>query len=215
MNGVGLIGAGERSVNYNPPGRSAEWEWPVSFGVEASAPEASQPESHVSKEVPSSKGLKVQFSTSDGCRGELYWGEDILASVGGAGGTVNVKYHDDSTKEDPVVIAWGVDSGGKEYERIIHLNEVNPGCASPAEMIALNAHLYKSGNMDAAENGPGALWTAVGEGYDANAKMDFEQYFNNFIAMQQLSNNSKSVLYQLELERYRFFHQQNEKFNFK
>lgn len=91
------------------------------------------------------------------------------------------------------------------------MNDVDPNHATPAEMIALKSHLAKMGYEDAADAGPGALWSALGSGYDANTKMDFEKYYKEFIAMQQLANNKTgAALYQYELERFLFFNQQNE-----
>lgn len=140
----------------------------------------------------------------------LYWGKDIIASVGGIGGTVNVKYHEDSTEDDPVVIAWGTDATGKEYSEKIHLNDIDINHATPAEMMALNAYMAKTGHKDAVAAGPGALWNSLGLGNNANSKMDFEQYYKDYIAMQQLGNNkSGAALYQYELENYLFFCKQN------
>lgn len=167
--------------------------------------------SNTNKKTTSSDSWVVTGTTSDGRTGVLYWEKDMLASVWGEGGTVNVKYHEDSTEEDPIAIAWGVDSNGKEYRQVIHLNDVDPNHATPAEMIALKSHLAKMGYEDAADAGPGALWSALGSGYDANTKMDFEKYYKEYIAMQQLANNKTgAALYQYELERFLFFHQQNE-----
>ena len=52
------------------------------------------------------------------------------------------KYADDSTDENPVVLAKGVDENGKEFEQRIYINDVNPSNATVVEMRALEAH-YK------------------------------------------------------------------------
>lgn len=152
--------------------------------------------------------IKCSVKTSDGKSGVLYHGKDIIASIGGAGGTVNVKYHECSTEEDPVVITWGTDAKGKEYETFIHLNDIDINHATPAEMMALNAHLAKAGYKDVSAAGPIALWNSLGQGNDVNSKMDFEQYYKGHIAMQQLADKSGAALYQYELERYLFFTRQ-------
>lgn len=159
-----------------------------------------------SKNSSQTDSLTVQFRTSDGYEGVLYHGKDMLVSVGGKGGTVNAKYDESSTKENPVVVIWGTDSTGKEYKKKVPLNEINPRNASPAEMMALNAHLSKIGNGDVA--GPIALWNSLGA-TNADSKMDFDQYYRDYIAMQRLGGNqSNAELYQLQLERFLFFFQQ-------
>ena len=52
------------------------------------------------------------------------------------------KYADDSTDENPVVLAKGVDENGKEFEQRIYINDVDPSSATVVEMRALEAH-YK------------------------------------------------------------------------
>lgn len=158
------------------------------------------------KDASKTDSLTVQFRTSDGHEGVLYHGKDMLVSVGGKGGTVNAKYDESSTKENPVVVIWGTDSTGKEYKKKVPLNEINPRDASPAEMMALNAHLSKIGNGDVA--GPIALWNSLGAA-NADSKMDFDQYYRDYIAMQRLGGNqSNAELYQFQLERFLFFFQQ-------
>lgn len=189
INSIGSYGF--NSFNYPKKGNNTK---PFSVSENAASPTqlASQ---------PTSKGVT---------EGTLYFGDDILASVGGVGGEVHVKYDESTTDEDPVVIAWGKDSKGNPYEEKIHLNNVDPNNASPAEMIALNAHLAKTGiKPEAGKAGPGALWGPLGCGYDVNTKMNYTQFYKDYIAMQEMGNNkSGAALYQLELERFLFFNQQ-------
>ena len=152
------------------------------------------------------KNMVMHFETSDGKKGELNWGDHMLASVGGTGGTINAGYHETSTEEDPVAVIWGTDQNGKEYKRIVHLKDINPNQATPAEMIALNAYLSKKDNKHA-EN-PIALWLSCSTG--VNSKTDYEQYYKEYISMQQQSGNASGAdLYQLQLERFLFFYRQN------
>lgn len=68
--------------------------------------------------------------------------DDMLYSGGnGTGLSYYIKYADNSTQEDPVVIAKGVDENGDEFEQTIHINKINPKCATVVEMHALEAHL--------------------------------------------------------------------------
>ncbi len=52
-----------------------------------------------------------------------------------------LKYAEDSTEDDPTIIAKGVDENGDEFEKTIHINEVNPKSATVVEMRALEAHM--------------------------------------------------------------------------
>lgn len=68
--------------------------------------------------------------------------DDMLFSGGnGTGLSFYIKYAEDSTKDDPTVIAKGVDENGKEFEQTIHINQINPQYATVVEMRALEAHL--------------------------------------------------------------------------
>ncbi|RAZ54750.1 hypothetical protein DK853_45885, partial [Klebsiella oxytoca] len=51
-----------------------------------------------------------------------------------------IKYAEESTEENPVVIAKGVDENGKEFEQKININDINLRNASFVEMSALEAH---------------------------------------------------------------------------
>ena len=66
---------------------------------------------------------------------------DLLYSGGnGAGLSYSIKYADSSTKEDPTVIAKGIDEQGKEFEQIIHINDIDPRNATIVEMHALEEY---------------------------------------------------------------------------
>lgn len=67
--------------------------------------------------------------------------DDMLYSGGnGTGLSFYIKYAKDSTEEDPTVIAKGVDENGEEFEQTIHINDINPNCATIVEMRALEAY---------------------------------------------------------------------------
>ena len=69
-------------------------------------------------------------------------GDDMLYSGGnGTGLSFYIKYAEDSTQDDPTMIAKGVDENGDEFEQTIHINKVNPKCATVVEMRALEAHM--------------------------------------------------------------------------
>ena len=68
--------------------------------------------------------------------------DDMLYSGGnGTGLSFYLKYAENSTEDDPIVIAKGIDENGEEFEQTIHINKINPKCATYVEMHALEAHL--------------------------------------------------------------------------
>lgn len=68
--------------------------------------------------------------------------DDMLYSGGnGTGLSYYIKYAPDSTEEDPTVIAKGVDENGNAFEQTIHINKIDPHCATLVEMRALEAYL--------------------------------------------------------------------------
>lgn len=68
--------------------------------------------------------------------------EDMLYSgANGTGLSYYIKYAEGSTEDDPTVIAKGVDENGDEFEQTIHINQINPKCATIVEMRALEAHI--------------------------------------------------------------------------
>lgn len=67
--------------------------------------------------------------------------EDTLYSGGnGTGLSFYLKYAENSTEDDPTVIAKGVDENGDEFEQTIHINKINPKSAAIMEMRALEAY---------------------------------------------------------------------------
>ena len=74
---------------------------------------------------------------------QIFTTDNMLWTGGnGTGLSYCLKYADDSTDENPVVLAKGVDENGKEFEKRIYINDVNPSNATVVEMRALEAH-YK------------------------------------------------------------------------
>ena len=74
---------------------------------------------------------------------QIFTTDNMLWTGGnGTGLSYCLKYADDSTDENPVVLARGVDENGKEFEQRIYINDVNPSNATVVEMRALEAH-YK------------------------------------------------------------------------
>ncbi len=198
------------TINLAVPGngRPLRYASPNSSAAERSSGAAQEKKNTALDALSSipSDNMTLRFETSGGKKGTLHWSKDMLASVGGNGGTVNARYHESSTKDDPIAVIWGTDSGGRSYETIIHLNDVNPHDATPGEMIALNAHLSKiNGKNDAS---PVALWSSIGV-FGTDSQTDYESYYSDYIAMQKQSGNQAGAqLYQIQLERFLFSFQQ-------
>ena len=67
--------------------------------------------------------------------------DDMLFSGGnGTGLSFYIKYAEESTEDNPVVIAKGVDENGKEFEEKININDINLRNTSYVEMSALEAY---------------------------------------------------------------------------
>ncbi|MBC5715633.1 hypothetical protein H8S17_15860, partial [Roseburia sp. BX1005] len=58
----------------------------------------------------------------------------------GTGLSFYIKYAEESTEDNPVVIAKGVDENGKEFEEKSNINDINLRNASYVEMSALEAY---------------------------------------------------------------------------
>lgn len=99
--------------------------------VAAKAGKTNGTEEYVSKTVSTPKTHIIYMKT-----------DDMLYSGGnGTGLSYYIKYAPDSTEEDPTVIAKGVDENGNAFEQTIHINKINPNCATLVEMRALEAYL--------------------------------------------------------------------------
>ena len=72
---------------------------------------------------------------------QIFTTDNMLWTGGnGTGLSYCLKYADDSTDENPVVLAKGVDENGKEFEQRIYINDVNPSNATVGEVLALDAY---------------------------------------------------------------------------
>ncbi len=67
--------------------------------------------------------------------------EDMLYSGGnGTGLSYYLKYAEDSTEENPRILAKGIDENGEEFEQVIDVNHINPRSATIVEMRALEVY---------------------------------------------------------------------------
>lgn len=64
----------------------------------------------------------------------------LYSGGNGAGVSFYLKYADESTTDNPVINAKGVDEKGNEFEQTIFVNSIDPSNATYVEMRALEAH---------------------------------------------------------------------------
>ncbi|MDE7203958.1 MAG: hypothetical protein K2O91_19180 [Lachnospiraceae bacterium] len=83
----------------------------------------------------------------------------VHAPLNGFQLSIYIKYADESTEDNPVVVAKGVDENGKEFEQKIAINDINPSSASTVEMRALGAHcnVDKGGGLTSLPKGTGNM----------------------------------------------------------
>lgn len=135
--------------------------------------------------------------------------DDMLYSGGnGSGLSFYIKYAEESTRENPIVIAKGVDENGKEFEQTIRINDINPRSATVVEMHALEAYLGvdKSGGLTSLPHDPfrGAMGL-----YD---RADFIDLFQNSVRdMNTLGRRELAGHYRYSLQMYWDFMQEKGK----
>ena len=124
--------------------------------------------------------------------------EDMLYSGGnGTGLSYYIKYAESSTEDDPTVIAKGVDENGDEFEKTIHINKINPKCATVVEMRALEAHLGVDKN-----GGLSSLPPETGE-MGLHDRADFMDMFQKQISdMWRLGQQKLAAYYQYSMRAY-------------
>ncbi|MBD5529846.1 MAG: hypothetical protein HDR02_15815 [Lachnospiraceae bacterium] len=129
---------------------------------------------------------------------QIYSEEDMLWSGGnGTGLSYYLKYAENSTEDDPIVIAKGVDENGNEFEKTIHINKINPKCATVVEMRALEAHtgVKKLGGFTSLPLEAGNM--------GLNDRRDFMDMFKNVISdMKLLSQKNAVAYYQYSMQSY-------------
>lgn len=117
-------------------------------------------------------------------------GDDMLYSGGnGTGLSFYIKYAEDSTEDDPAMIAKGVDENGDEFEQIIHINKINPKSATIVEMRALEAYTGVEKQF-----GFTSLPLETGN-MRLNDRRDFMDMFKNTISDMRLLGQKKAVAY--------------------
>lgn len=139
------------------------------------------------KDFKTIRGPKIYLKTED----MLYSG------CNGTGLSFYIKYADESTDEEPVVIAKGVDENGNDFEQRIFINKINPSCATVVEMRALEGHhkVKKQGGLTSLPLSSGEL----GLNDRANFISMFEQCIGD---MKKLGRYDLSLLWMKSMDTY-------------
>lgn len=128
----------------------------------------------------------------------IFTDKDMIWTGGnGTGLSYYLKYAEDSTEDDPKIIAKGVDENGDEFEKIIHINQINPKSATVVEMRALEAHMgvKKLGGFTSLPMEVGAM--------GLNDRMDFMDMFQKQIGdMKLLLQKKMAAYYQYSMQVY-------------
>ena len=128
----------------------------------------------------------------------IFTDEDMIWTGGnGTGLSYYLKYAEDSTEDDPTIIAKGVDENGNEFEKTIHINEVNPKSATVVEMRALESHMgvKKLGGFTSLPMEAGAM--------GLNDRTDFMDMFQKQIGgMKLLIQKRTAAYYQYSMQAY-------------
>ena len=183
---------GLRSVNYSVRGYQGRSS---NFSAQSSIFQGSP----VSKEAAAAGNHHVTLKS-----GYLY-----SAANPSSGQELHMNYDETSSEDDPVMLVTGRDMRGNEFSKKIHLNELDPENATPAEMTALSVHLREQGDKSV-QTSSGIPLMATGSQYDLNSKMNFKQYYNDWISTLENSGIRHNVdIYKSELERYLFYYAHN------
>lgn len=162
------------------------------------------PRQTVQKTNDSSDQFARQMNSAAGVKTQGYKvyvkTDDMLYSGGnGSGLSFYIKYAEESTREDPTVIAKGVDENGKEFEQTIHINDINPRSATVVEMHALESYLGvdKNGGLSSLPHDPFRGPMGL---YD---RADFINMFQNSIRdMNTLGRRELADYYRYSLQMY-------------
>lgn len=124
--------------------------------------------------------------------------DDMLFSGGnGTGLSFYIKYAEESTEDNPVVIAKGVDENGKEFEEKININDINLRNAYYVEMSALEAYynVDKGNSLSSFPQETGCM--------GLNDRCDFISSFEKVIQdMNKLGRYDLQMFYMLNMNTY-------------
>lgn len=123
------------------------------------SPNSGYPVNNVYKKEAGTNSGHSEFSNQTMGKKVYLKTDDMLYSGGnGTGLSYYIKYAEESTEDNPAVIAKGVDENGNEFEQTIFLNQINPSRATIVEMRALEAHY----NVEKGSSGLSSLPLSTG-----------------------------------------------------
>lgn len=121
------------------------------------------------------------------------------------GQELHINYDESSTKEEPIMLAEGIDMQGNPFKRKIYLNKIDVSNASIVEMTALNVHLREQGDKKVCSRINAPLDT-LSSRLDLNQKIDFTNYYDTEIKkFEGAGFRDDADFYRSILERYLFF----------
>lgn len=91
------------------------------------------------RNVKGQNNQSTGFSLSEPIRVYMLDEQCIYSATSQNGQSVHVMYAEESTPEDPIVRIFGHAQSG-EYEKIVHINDIDPTNATYPELCALLAH---------------------------------------------------------------------------
>ncbi len=116
--------------------------------------------------------------------------EKCIYSGGGQGGqTVHVMYEEGSTAEDPIVRIFGNSQSG-EYEKVVHINDIDPTNATYPELCALLAHKTRTGEYTPEK---GTLLSPLPVGVDRgdySKKVNYMQTIKDYVSSSKQNGHS-------------------------
>ena len=124
--------------------------------------------------------------------------DDMLYSgCTGSGLSFYIKYASDSTENDPIVVAKGVDENGMDFEQKIHIHDINPSNATIVEMRALEGHYHVF-----KQNGFSSL-PKINGNLGLHDKHDYISRFSDVIRdMKKMGRNDLLLMYSKALNEY-------------
>ena len=121
----------------------------------------------------------------------------LFSGGNGTGLSFYIKYAEESTEDNPVVIAKGIDENGKEFEEKININDINLRNASYVEMSALEAYynVDKGNSLSSFPQETGCM--------GLNDRCDFISSFEKVIQdMNKLGRYDLQMFYMLNMNIY-------------
>lgn len=121
------------------------------------------------------------------------------------GQELHMKYDENSTEDNPIILAIGKDINGNEFSKKVYINEIELNKASYVEMTALDVHLREKEGKGIISGSCLHFNALIGQ-KDINATFDIQQYYENLVStFKNAGYRQDADKYKSELERYLFY----------